>query len=218
VSSSTAASSSVQTENKPAPPLWEDFFTTDPDDIAVHLWTYSMSNRSGRMAQPLQPAFYRRVNMACLQDDRETLVKMSFIICGLIRWINSHSPPVKQRTCLYRGTPISKEQEVEVGSALEARSNSVNKHTHEASKHMCRMPLFVAVSKSLLKAQEFCRINSQGIACPILEFVLEAGKVCENVAQIESLSHFPDEKEWLIQPYSPYRHLNQRLEFLEISG
>ena len=205
--------------------LWADFSTTDPDEIAVHLWTFSMSNRSGGpTSQPAQSAFYRRVNMACLQDDRETLLKMSFIICGIIRWINRHSATVKKRTCLYRGTPIQKEQEVDLGDALAARSSSsaaaaqqTLTETHEASRHMCRMPLFVAVSESLTKAQEFCWINVHGIACPILEFVVEADSVCESLALVQPLSHFPDEREWLIQPYAPYRYLSQRLEFLEIS-
>ena len=213
----TAAVASTTESNIEPAHIWNDFSTADPDEIAIHLWTYSMSKRRNDSSQRLQEAFYKRVNMALLQDDREMLKKMSYLICGIIRWITNHSPKFEKKTCLYRGTPMSKEQEVEPGTALPSRSSEVDKEVIEASKNICRMPLFVAVSESLPKAQEFCRIKPNGIACPILEFVIDEGAKCESVAKIESLSHFPDEKEWLIRPYAPYRYLSQRLEFLEVS-
>ena len=115
-----------------------------------------------------------------------------------------------------KGTPISKEQEHEIGKALAARSTDVSSETHAASANMCRMPLFVASSQSLETAQQFTSIRSNGVACPILEFILPKGQTCDSVACVEPLSHFPDEKEWLMCAYSAFEYRSQRLEYLEI--
>ena len=116
----------------------------------------------------------------------------------------------------HKGTPISKEQEHEIGKALAARSTDVSSETHAASANMCRMPLFVASSQSLETAQQFTSIRSNGVACPILEFILPKGQTCDSVACVEPLSHFPDEKEWLMCAYSAFEYRSQRLEYLEI--
>ena len=93
--------------------LWSDFDTCDPDDVAIHLWTYSMagtrqtSNTSetenSAVAKRSQEAFYRRVNMALLQDDPEKLAHMSYIICGIIRWIRRQKFTPEHDVVLYRG-------------------------------------------------------------------------------------------------------------------
>ena len=115
-----------------------------------------------------------------------------------------------------KGTPISKEQEHEVGHALTARLSGVSEETHAASANVCRMPLFIASSASLETAQQFTSIRSNGVACPILEFILPKGQTCDSVACVEPLSHFPDEKEWLMCAYSAFEYRSQRLEYLEI--
>ena len=99
---------------------------------------------------------------------------------------------------------------------MKARSTGVSDQTHAISAEMCRMPLFIASSASLETAQQFTSIRSNGVACPILEFVLPKGQICDSVACVEPLSHFPDEKEWLMCGYSPFRYRSQRLEYLEI--
>jgi hypothetical protein len=78
------------------------------------------------------------------------------------------------------------------------------------------MPLFIASSSSLQQAQQFTWIRDNGVACPILEFILPKGQICDSVACVESLSHFPDEKEWLMSAYTPFKYCSQRLEYLEI--
>lgn len=105
-----------------------------------------------------------------------------------------------------------------MGNALKPRSENVSKETNEKSGQIFRMPLFVASSASLAKAQEFTWIRDNGIACPILEFIVEKGRQCDSVARIENLSHFPDEKEWLMCPYTPFEYRSQRLEYLEIGS
>ena len=76
--------------------------------------------------------------------------------------------------------------------------------------------MFVAASENIKKAQEFCWVRKNGIACPILEFTVPMG--CDCVAPIHSMSHFPDEREWLMLAYTPVEYLSQRLEYLEIGA
>ena len=176
------------------------------------------SNTSWAVPPSARAAFYKRLNKACLEDDGETLRSMGYIICGIVRWIQRHAQVYERDVVLYRGTPLSEKQQHEVGTALEARSDNVSQETNEASSQMCRMPLFVAASESLSKAQEFNWLRDNGIACPILEFTIKAGTLCDSVCAVHSLSHFPDEREWLMAAYSPFLYTSQRLEYLEIGA
>ena len=209
--------------------LWDDWKTADPDDIAIHLWTYSMSTGQGDEL----PAFYRRLNMAVLEDDLSILQNLRYSICGIIRWIQMHPSTSHQSVVLYRGTPINEKQEHAIGTALNARfslADCIDPSDGEGRKRaveleairskraetIVRMPMFVAASENIKKAQEFCWVRKNGIACPILEFTVPMG--CDCVAPIHSMSHFPDEREWLMLAYTPVEYLSQRLEYLEIGA
>mmetsp|Transcript_8370 Transcript_8370/g.14186 ORF Transcript_8370/g.14186 Transcript_8370/m.14186 type:complete len:764 (-) Transcript_8370:110-2401(-) len=198
--------------------VWSDFADTDPDEVAVHLWTYSMSGFRDATAAVHEDSFYRRVNLALLQDSPQALQSMTYIICGIIHWIRSQSFVPKEDIVLYRGTSVSQAQEVPAGYALKARTDAVSQEVHEASANIFRMPIFVASSSSLEKAQQFTRIRANGVACPIIEYILPQGQRCDSVACVEDLSHFPDEKEWLMNAYSPFKFRSQRLEYLEIGS
>ena len=94
--------------------LWPDFDTSDPDDVAIHLWTYSMAgtrrekqsdgNEETRsIPDHAQKALYKRVNVALLQDDPEALANMAYIICGIVRWIRHRKYTPDDDVILYRG-------------------------------------------------------------------------------------------------------------------
>jgi hypothetical protein len=202
--------------------VWDNFDDADPDDIAIHLWTYSMGGKE---------SFYRKVNTALLNESGELLKELCYIICSVVSWINTHAPTHTQDITLYRGTPIAESQEHSVGDALHPRmalaefidpadtaairaAEQSAKQAHELAKNICRMPMFLATSESLAKAQEFTWIRSNGIACPILEFCLPPN--CDGVAHVEPLSHFPEEREYLLTAYTPVEYKSQRLEYLEV--
>lgn len=86
--------------------LWPNFNTADPDMIAVHLWSYSMGGRK-KGATPVPNdaalAFYKRVNVALLEDDPTMLGKMANIMCGIIHWIRKNRFVATEEIILYRG-------------------------------------------------------------------------------------------------------------------
>ena len=175
--------------------VWKDFENADPDDVAVHLWSYSMSTGMGDSL----PAFYKRLNMAILNDDYNKIKDFSIIICGLIRWIKNHSSMTKETITLYRGTPINEKQKHNVGNALNPRfqftdfvstddtiayneAKEKSKALKKKAETIFRMPMFVAASENIKKAQEFCWLQENGISSPILEFKVSQG--CDTVASI----------------------------------
>ena len=202
--------------------VWEQFEIGDPDDIATHLWTYSMGGID---------SFYRKVNAALLNEDAETLNQLRYIICGVLCWINEHIPANTSEITLYRGTPITEQQEHKIGTALNPRfslaefidpadvdaiaaAKEASLRAYDRAKNICRMPMFLATSESIKKAQEFTWVRKNGISCPILEFKLPPN--CDGVGFVEPLSHFPEEREYLLSAYTPVQFHSQRLEYLEI--
>ena len=183
-SDNIAVNTRLITEDKAQQNVWTDFDTADPDEIAVHLWTYSMSGVSpdsqrgkGIRKGDIVP-FYKRVNMALLMDDKDTLNRMSFLICGIIRWIRRNAvvnaSELEEDLILFRGTPINEEQQHHMGAALEARDScTVSVQAHEKSAKIFLMPLFVAASASLSKAQQFCWVRSNGVGATLISFSLE---------------------------------------------
>jgi predicted nucleic acid-binding Zn-ribbon protein len=210
--------------------FWKNIESAHPDDLAVHLWTFSMTRGP---ADPSVPV-YCRLNKALLEEDDTALRHFAPMIVCMLRWLRMHSLTRDSDVTLYRGTPINAAQEHAPGSPLhprfsladfvsatdEAARMKAQERTDELlqeSSSIFRVPMFVAASEDIDKAQEFCGIDKRtGTACPVLEFKIDAHSTLDTVAPIMMLSHFPEEREWLMGPYTPLQYVAQRLEFFEI--
>jgi hypothetical protein len=102
--------------------LWTNFDECDPDDIAIHLWTFSMAGTRSKaevgeaggeqqwgainlnVPSHAQQALYKRLNIAILEDDPNSLNRMAFIICGILRWIRRRTFTPTSDIILYRGS------------------------------------------------------------------------------------------------------------------
>jgi hypothetical protein len=130
--------------------LQPSFSECDPDNIAVHLWTFSMSQN---------PAFYCRLNNAVLTDSMKELSALAYIICALNRWISQHPGNEgdfggRDHVMLYRGTPIQEAQKHQKGNPLPRQAGKeVSEEVHQESGLIARMPMYVAASESKAKAQ-----------------------------------------------------------------
>jgi peptidoglycan hydrolase CwlO-like protein len=210
--------------------FWENIESAHPDDLAIHLWTFSMTRGP---ADPSIPV-YGRLNKALLEEDDVALKHFAPMIVCMLRWLRTHSHTRNRDVTLYRGTPINAAQEHPSGTPLhprfsladfvsatdEAARMKAQERTDkllQASSSIFRVPMFVAASEDIDKAQEFCGIDKRtGTACPVLEFKIDAHCTLDTVAPIMMLSHFPEEREWLMGPYTPLQYVSQRLEFFEI--
>eukprot|EP01051_Picozoa_sp_SAG22_P004445 SAG22_NODE_238_length_14184_cov_5.966844_3_plen_1199_part_00 len=196
-----------------------DHFQRQPGDgaeLAVHVWSFSRPHLYGKydlgrsgpdgVLNRDHLTFYKRVNRALLKDDIRELKKMSVTIEAIRVWLAAH--PAPKAIKLYRGTPNSKEQMHKLGTALPpSSSKEVDDETAAAAQRTFRMPMFVAASEEFATAKAFCRAGS-----PILEFLVPAG--CKNCTPIKAISHYPEEAEWLMPPYTAVEFVGQRHEEL----
>lgn len=139
--------------------IWTDFDTSDPDDIAIHLWTFSMggtrrhgqrqstatdqegSGRDERAGRPEEPAFYKRLNMALLHDDSDELNRLAFVICGIVHWIRGKSFTPEEDIVLYRGEYVVCPNNSEV---------VIQPSPPPAHKSVCGVPSAVSSEQSAL--------------------------------------------------------------------
>jgi Ca2+-binding EF-hand superfamily protein len=216
--SSDNPASEASTSRMPAL-VFPNFARADPDDLAIHLWTYSMV---------ATPAMHTRLNEAILADDRKLLQAQGYVMCALDRWIRDNPGNKlndfkgKYEVTLYRGTPLAETQEVPFedqgsggggssGRGGAGRMGPVKSLQEEANPMPRRMPMYVSATKSKTKALECCWPGQ-----PVLEFKVPAG--CKSCAPVSSLSHFPDEQEWLMRAYTPVRFVRQRVEKLSVGS
>ena len=102
--------------------LWSDFGTSNPDDVAVHLWTFSLagarhstdsqtsdtSSKARSIPDHHDKPLFQRLNIAVLHDDPKLLASMAYIISGIIRWIRHNKFIPESDIVLYRGKSIFK--------------------------------------------------------------------------------------------------------------
>jgi hypothetical protein len=134
--------------------------------------------------------YYCDINDALLTDDPQTIKELGYLFRAMNRYIVS--TPASKSVTLYRGTSIAKKQKLPVDQSKGAEGT------------IFRQPWYVAASESLDKAREFGELGS-----PLLEFIVPEG--CRNCAKIPYSKH-PDEKEWLIPPYTPFEYKSERYE------
>ena len=134
---------------------------------------------------------YTRINTALIQDNPDEIEKL----CPLIRLMNNYivTHPSTKKMTLYRGTTIRDHQKVQVQKDEGVRGT------------VWRQPLFVAASEDMNLARRF---RKEG--CPIIEFVVPID--CYNCTPVHHLSIYPEEKEWLMPPYTPVKYKGQRNE------
>eukprot|EP01052_Picozoa_sp_SAG31_P000985 SAG31_NODE_31_length_32474_cov_18.308139_9_plen_4647_part_00 len=172
----------------------------DASALAVHIWTFS---------RPLHgDAVFKKINRALLKDDPVAIHELAPVMEAIRCWIYAHPSP--RDVILYRGTPIGQKQQHPMGNtpmtvSSRAGRGELDPDLVEQAARSSRMPMFVAASTSRQKAQEFCKPG-----CPILEFVVPVG--CRNCTPLGDLSHFPEDEEWLMPPYTAVRFVRQRVE------
>ena len=178
----------------------------DGSALAVHVWTFSQP--TGWPADK-PSAIYKQMNRALLKDDPVPIHELAVTMEAIRCWIRAH--PAPEAVTLYRGTPNSKAQQHPMGGSQTDTVGAVaREHVHnpelvaDAARTM-RMPMFIAASKSIAKAREFCTPG-----CPILEFIVPKG--CRNCTPVSGLSHYPEEEEWLMPPYTAVKFIKQRVE------
>lgn len=109
---------------------------------------------------------------------------------------------------------------------MSSTNNVVNKHKEQEAKGgaaagegvkkseldlatIFRQPVYVAASQSTHIAAKFCnRDPTTGQLCPVMEFIVPPG--CRNCTPVfPDFTHYPEEEEWLMPPYTPVEWLGQ---------
>merc|ERR1719476_768230 len=69
------------------------------------------------------------------------------------------------------------------------------KKMKESEDPRFRMPKVMSLTDDLKVAQKFAREG-----CPLLKFYVQEG--CNSAAPVHDISMFPDEREWMLRPYT----------------
>lgn len=177
------------------------------DEQAIYLWTLDDDQRTDGCATTV----YKAVNQALLEDDPEELRKYGYIMRAINAYIVNR--PAPRSAILYRGTKIELTRTTEEGVTVPKQGVQIDASAGIEGT-IFRQPWYVAASSdlSVVVENEFAQKGS-----PLLEFHVVEG--CPNCTPIpDRLSHYPEEKEWLMPPYTPVQYIKQRREVIEGLG
>jgi len=139
------------------------------------------------------PEVFNDVNEALLTDDPWHLGHFSGFITAVNRYISSHQ--TVRPVSLFRGTSIRDAQRVNPADAA-----------------IFRQPIFAGTTEDHATAAEFAKDGS-----PIIEYLVPAG--CARCTELPSdLSAYPEEKEWLIMPYTAMQFVKQEERLFPPAG
>ena len=131
------------------------------------------------------PEVYGDVNIALLSDDAGQLSFFDGFTASVNRYIETH--PAPDTVSLFRGTQTRDSQRVEL-----------------AEPGVFRQPIYAGATPDENQAAKFLPRDYS----PVIEYIVPAG--CTRCAQLPAdLSAYPEEQEWLIQPYTGMRWKKQ---------